>query len=92
MKNNGVVVSATIGGAVTDPGAGGCNAGQIDGSVEKIEGSTGPDRLTGDNSNNDLLGRGGNDFLNGKGGRDKCVGGGGNDRAVNCEQQELALA
>jgi Ca2+-binding RTX toxin-like protein len=87
VKNNGIVVSATIGGAVTNPDEGPCNAGHIDGSIEKIEGSSGSDRLTGDNGNNDLLGRGGNDLLNGRGGRDTCIGGGGNDRAVNCEHK-----
>ncbi|HKZ14837.1 MAG TPA: calcium-binding protein [Solirubrobacterales bacterium] len=87
VHNSGsIAVEATIGGAVTTPGAGGCNAGQIDSSTEKIEGSPGDDILTGDNGPNTLLGRGGNDKLDGKGGYDDCVGGGGNDTATACEQ------
>ena len=73
-------------GAVTDPDAGGCNAGHIDSSTEKIEGSPDNDILTGDNGANTLLGRGGNDKLDGKGGNDDCNGGGGNNSAVNCEK------
>jgi Ca2+-binding RTX toxin-like protein len=87
VHNSGVTVEATIGGAVIDPDAGGCNAGHIDSSTEKIEGSPGNDILTGDNGPNTLLGRGGNDKLDGKGGYDDCVGGGGNDTATNCEQE-----
>jgi Ca2+-binding RTX toxin-like protein len=88
VHNSGVAVDATIGGAVTDPDAGGgCNPGHIDSSTEKIEGSPGNDVLTGDNGPNDLLGRGGNDKLDGKGGFDDCVGGGGHDTAKNCEKQ-----
>jgi Ca2+-binding RTX toxin-like protein len=85
VKNSGVVVKATIGGAVLDPDAGSCNAGRIDGSVEKIEGSTGPDILIGDDSSNTLLGRGGNDVLDGRGGFDRCIEGGGSDSLSNCE-------
>jgi Ca2+-binding RTX toxin-like protein len=83
----GVAVEATIGGAVTTPGVGGCNPGQIDSSTEKIEGSPGNDILTGDDGPNTLLGRGGNDKLDGKGGADDCVGGGGSDSATNCEKE-----
>ena len=86
VKNSGIFVVATIGGGVSDPNVGSCNKGKILGSVEKIEGSKGPDRLTGDGSANTLLGRGGNDVLNGRGGRDRCVGGGGSDRTRRCEQ------
>ena len=69
VRNSGIVVKATIGGAVTDPDVAGCNAGQIEASVEKIEGSPGPDILIGDDGANMLLGRGGNDLLDGRGGR-----------------------
>ena len=87
VHNSGsVAVEATIGGAVTTPGVGGCNPGQIDSSTEKIEGSPGNDILTGDDGPNTLLGRGGNDKLDGKGGFDDCNGGGGNNTAVNCEK------
>jgi Ca2+-binding RTX toxin-like protein len=86
IRNSGTFVHATIGGAVRDPDIGNCNMGRIDGTVERIEGSPGPDVLIGDNSANTLLGRGGNDFLDGKGGYDRCIGGGGRDRAQNCEQ------
>ena len=86
VKNTGIFVVATIGGAVSDPNVGRCNSGRILGSVEKIEGSKGPDRLTGDGSANTILGRGGNDVMNGKGGSDRCVGGCGSDRARGCEQ------
>lgn len=85
VRNGGIVVKATIGGAVLDPNARGCRRGQIDASVEKIEGSTGPDILIGNGRRNVLLGRGGNDMLLGKGGSDTCVGGGGRDRARGCE-------
>jgi Ca2+-binding RTX toxin-like protein len=87
VRNSGVYVKATIGGAVTDPDAGGCQAGRIDGSVEKIEGSTGRDLLDGDGTANVLLGRGGNDDLDGMGGADECVGGGGRDSASGCEHE-----
>ncbi|HXF32508.1 MAG TPA: calcium-binding protein [Solirubrobacterales bacterium] len=86
VHNSGVAVEATIGGSVLDPDGGSCNAGSIDSSTEKIEGSPGNDILTGDNGPNTLLGRGGNDKLDGKGGVDDCNGGGGNNSAVNCEQ------
>ena len=59
-------MQATIGGAVTDPDVDNCNAGHIDSSVEKIEGSPGPDILTGDEGPNTLLGRGGDDRLDGR--------------------------
>jgi len=52
-------------------------------SVEKIEGSPGPDILIGDDRANTLLGRGG-DMLDGRGGFDRCIAGGGNDRISNC--------
>jgi Ca2+-binding RTX toxin-like protein len=88
IHNSGVFVEATIGGAVTDPDAGGsCNAGHIDSSTEKIEGSPGKDILTGDNNANTLLGRGGDDKIDGMGGSDECIGGGGHDSATNCEKE-----
>ena len=85
VRNSGIFVKATIGGAVFDPNLTNCNPGRITHSVEKIEGSTGPDILTGDNGPNTLLGRGGNDRLNGRGGYDGCVGGGGRNVATGCE-------
>jgi Ca2+-binding RTX toxin-like protein len=87
VRNGGIVVKATIGGAVVDPDVSGCHAGRITSSVDKLEGSTGRDILVGDGTANVLLGRGGNDRLDGRGGRDSCVGGGGRDRATNCEQK-----
>jgi Ca2+-binding RTX toxin-like protein len=86
VRNSGIFVKATIGGAVLDPDVPGCHAGHIDPSVEKIEGSPGPDILIGDGGPNVLLGRGGNDQLDGRGGNDSCIGGGGRDRARGCEQ------
>jgi Ca2+-binding RTX toxin-like protein len=85
VRNSGVFVQATIGGAVTDPNVSGCNAGHIEDSIEKIEGSPGDDILTGDNGPNTLLGRGGDDRLDGKGGFDDCVGGTGSNETTNCE-------
>ncbi len=85
VRNSGIFVKATIGGAVFDPNLANCNSGRITHSVEKIEGSTGPDILIGDNGPNTLLGRGGNDRLDGRGGYDSCVGGGGRNVATNCE-------
>jgi Ca2+-binding RTX toxin-like protein len=85
VRNSGIYVEATIGGAVTDPDVPGCNAGHIDRSVEKIEGSPGPDVLIGDNGPNTLLGRGGNDRIDGRGGYDRCIGGAGNNHLANCE-------
>jgi Ca2+-binding RTX toxin-like protein len=85
VRNSGVFVKATIGGKVLDPGVGNCSAGHIDHSVEKIEGSTGPDVLSGDGGHDVLLGRGGNDELIGRAGNDTCIGGGGHDRARSCE-------
>jgi len=85
VHNSGTFVKATIGGGVLDPNVHHCNAGRIDRSVEKIEGSPGPDILAGDNSHNVLLGRGGNDELEGRGGNDDCIGGGGHNRARGCE-------
>ncbi|HEY1853240.1 MAG TPA: hypothetical protein VGG40_01515, partial [Solirubrobacterales bacterium] len=86
VHNSGISVEATIGGSVLDPDIANCDAGQIDSSTEKIEGSPGPDILTGDNGPNVLLGRGGDDKLDGAGGDDTCIGGGGNDSAKRCEQ------
>jgi Ca2+-binding RTX toxin-like protein len=85
VHNSGVFVQATIGGAVLDPDVPGCNAGHVEDNVEKIEGSPGPDILTGDNGPNTLLGRGGNDRLDGMGGFDDCAGGAGSNETVNCE-------
>ncbi len=89
VRNSGIFVKATIGGAVLDPDVPNCDAGHIDPSTEKIEGSPGPDILIGDGGPNVLLGRGGGDFLDGMGGNDTCIGGGGNDQATNCEQTAL---
>ena len=85
VHNSGIFVEATIGGTVTDPDVGSCNAGHITSSTEKIEGSPGPDILGGDGGANVLLGRGGNDKLDGSGGNDTCIGGGGSDQATACE-------
>jgi Ca2+-binding RTX toxin-like protein len=87
VHNSGVAVEATIGGTVTDPDVGGCNAGHIDSSTEKIEGSPSNDILTGDNGDNVILGRGGDDRIDGAGGSDTCIGGGGHDTATNCESE-----
>jgi Ca2+-binding RTX toxin-like protein len=85
VRNSGTNVRAEIGGVVLDPDWGGCNAGHIENSIEKIEGSPGDDILIGDDSPNTLLGRGGNDDLDGRGGFDRCIEGGGSDRLTNCE-------
>lgn len=85
VRNGGINVKATIGGSVVDPDLGSCNAGRIDHSVEKIEGSPVPDILIGSDRANTLLGRGGDDVLDGRGGFDRCIAGGGNDRISNCE-------
>jgi Ca2+-binding RTX toxin-like protein len=85
VRNSGINVNATIGGAVLDPDVGSCNAGRIESGVEKIEGSPGPDILVGDDAANTLLGRGGNDDLDGRGGFDRCIEGGGSDSIANCE-------
>lgn len=84
VRNDGIAVDATIGGSVVDPDTGGCTAGRIDSSTEKIEGSPGPDVLNGDGAANTLLGRGGDDQLNGGGGGDDCIGGAGTDSATAC--------
>jgi Ca2+-binding RTX toxin-like protein len=86
VRNSGTRVKAWIGGPVLDPDIGRCNRGRITGSVEKIEGSKGPDVLFGDGGPNNLLGMGGNDRIDGKGGFDKCSGGGGRDSIRNCEK------
>jgi Ca2+-binding RTX toxin-like protein len=85
VRNSGIHVKATIGGAVLDPDVPNCNAGHIEHSIEKIEGSPGPDILIGDDGPNTLLGRGGDDILDGRGGFDRCIGGQGSDRLSNCE-------
>jgi Ca2+-binding RTX toxin-like protein len=85
VRNSGIFVEATIGGAVTDPNMPSCNAGHIEDSIEKIEGSPGPDILIGDNGPNTLLGRGGDDQLDGRDGFDDCVGGAGDNQIANCE-------
>lgn len=85
VRNSGINVKATIGGAVLDPDVPGCNAGQISGSVEKIEGSPGDDILIGDAGPNTLLGRGGDDVLDGRGGFDRCIQGAGSGSNSNCE-------
>ncbi len=85
VRNAGTVVKATIGGAVFDPEVGPCGDSRIDGTVEKIEGSTGPDVLIGSAGPDTLLGRGAADVLDGRGGADRCIGGRGGDRAGHCE-------
>jgi Ca2+-binding RTX toxin-like protein len=85
VRNSGTFVAATIGGPVLDPDLDSCNAGHIEQGIEKIEGSPGPDVLTGNSGPNKLLGRGGNDVLEGSDGLDDCIGGEGNDRAASCE-------
>jgi Ca2+-binding RTX toxin-like protein len=85
VRNGGVYVQATIGGAVLDPNVTGCEGGRIEDNVEKIEGSPGPDVLVGDDGPNTLLGRGGDDHIDGRGGFDDCVGGGGTNDVLNCE-------
>jgi Ca2+-binding RTX toxin-like protein len=85
IRNDGIAVSATIGGPVLDPDAGRCERGRISADTEKIEGSPGPDRLFGGALGDTLLGRGGNDELDGMAGADRCVGGGGGDRMRRCE-------
>ena len=87
VKNSGIRVKAIIGGPVVDPDVGKCNAGRITGSVEKIEGSKGPDILIGDGGSNSLLGMAGNDKINGRGGFDKCDGGPGRNSLSNCEKK-----
>lgn len=86
VRNAGTVVKAAIGGRVFDPEAGSCGASRIDGTVEKIEGSTGPDVLLGNAGADTLLGRGGADLLDGRGGgSDRCIGGRGSDEDRRCE-------
>jgi Ca2+-binding RTX toxin-like protein len=85
VRNPGTVVKATIGGRVFDPEAGFCGASRIDGTVEKIEGSTGPDVLLGSAGADTLLGRGGSDLLDARGGSDRCIGGRGGDEDRRCE-------
>ena len=85
VRNAGIVVKAVIGGRVVDPGVGDCPGSRIDGGVEKIEGSTGPDVLFGAAGPDTLLGRGGNDVLDGRGDLDRCIGGRGGDRVRHCE-------
>ena len=88
VKNGGRwTVKAEIGGSVTDPDLGKCSPGKITGSIEKIEGTKGPDILIGDSGANNLLGMAGNDDLDGKGGYDKCDGGGGNNKLRRCEKE-----
>jgi Ca2+-binding RTX toxin-like protein len=85
VRNEGTYVEARIGGEVADPEAAECTPGRIARSTEKIEGSTGPDRLIGSAGANTLLGRGGSDRLDGRGGGDRCIGGRGADTASHCE-------
>jgi Ca2+-binding RTX toxin-like protein len=85
VRNSGTFVMATIGGSVLDADIAGCNTGRIEQSIEKIEGSPGPDVLAGDSGPNVLLGRGGDDSLDGSGGSDSCSGGEGTDHAASCE-------
>ncbi len=85
VRNAGIVIRAAIGGRAIDPDLGYCGGSRIDGSVEKIEGSTGPDVLIGAAGPDTLLGRGGPDVLDSRGGPDRCIGGRGNDRTRRCE-------
>lgn len=85
VRNSSTVVEAAIGGPVRDPEVAGCGGSRIDGTVEKIEGSTDPDVLLGSAGADTLLGRGGADLLDGRGGADRCIGGRGSDGARRCE-------
>ena len=80
-------VTAQIGGPVTRDG-GSCTPGRIDGSVEAIEGSPGPDTLIGSENGDSLFGKGGDDSLFGRGGNDLLSGGPGNDRLVGGPGQD----
>jgi Ca2+-binding RTX toxin-like protein len=81
-------VFATLGGAAVENigGAGRCHSAadeattRIDRSVERIEGSRGPDVLRGDTAANTLLGRGGDDRLEGGAGDDILIAGTGQDQ------------
>jgi len=90
VRNSGIFVEAQIGGAVRDPDLGECTAGRIEASVEKIEGSTGPDVLIGLDNPTTLMGRGGNDALDGRGGFDRCIGGSGANELIRCEADSWA--
>jgi Ca2+-binding RTX toxin-like protein len=88
-RSGGLVgVFATLGGvAVANIGdTGRCHLAaeeaptRIDRSVERIEGSRGPDILRGDTAANTLLGRGGDDRLEGGAGDDILVAGAGQDQ------------
>jgi Ca2+-binding RTX toxin-like protein len=74
-------VTAEIGGPVSRDG-GSCAAGRIDGSVESIEGSPGPDVLIGSGAGDTLIGKGDDDEIFGRAGDDTLLGGPGNDRLV----------
>ncbi len=77
-------VKATLGGTASDPARGACSPSQVRSDNEILEGSAGPDILTGDNRNNPLiLGREGNDVINGGGGFDSLQGDEGSD-LMNC--------
>ena len=85
VRNEGTSVEATIGGPVLDPDVPDCAAGRISHDTEKIEGSTGPDVLSGSIRDETLLGRGGSDVLDPAGGEDRCIGGNGEDADRHCE-------
>jgi len=74
-------VTAKIGGAARRAGEA-CVPGRVRGSVEAMEGTPGPDRLTGNRRRNTLSGGAGRDVLRGRGERDRLVGGGGGDRLI----------
>lgn len=74
-------VTAKIGGPARRAGEA-CTPGHVRSSVEAMEGTPGPDRLSGDRRRNTLSGGAGKDVLRGRGERDRLVGGSGGDRLI----------
>jgi Ca2+-binding RTX toxin-like protein len=73
----------TLGGSGGPAGCG--NPDQVLGDNESLEGSDGPDVLTGDNGDNSILGHLGADVFAGRGGNDFIdAGDGGRDRRIDC--------
>jgi serralysin len=83
-------VTAKIGGAARRAGGEGCAPGRVRRSVEAMEGTPGPDRLTGDKRRNTLSGGAGNDVLRGRGDGDRLVGGNGGDRLIGGRGRDAA--
>ncbi|MCA3015308.1 MAG: hypothetical protein INH41_23215 [Myxococcaceae bacterium] len=80
-------LTVTLDGMANDGAAG--EADDVEADVERVDGGSGNDALTGNGSANELNGNGGNDTLTGLDGRDVLSGGAGNDTLLGGDGDDI---